>query len=293
MNIIIITPNVLPIGHEIHISRVIIFDLLCKGLISQNDTIIAMKDRKFFYKKIFSNTLSIEEAKTKDFSHCTVLDISPYSSTLLFDTIPILKQLNYDYLNSNYKTPEFIEKCKQFNFYSIDKIKNKFGYNFIDTNKFILIHHRYGADLVHLHTIINKINEEYFIVVFNNKPEFLKNNIIRENTYFTNNLKLYASLMNLQNCVLFISEWSGGGQLAQYCYNGIILYYYLHYADPVIYNRNLFNLPLTNLDDLLQLSNTCIHKAYDCKIISNCKIIMHDNAEELANNLHKYINNHF
>lgn len=127
------------LGHEIHILRVIIFDLLCKGLISQNDIIITMKDRKFFYEKIFSNTSSIEEARTKDFSHRIVLDINPYRTTLLFDTIPILKQ---------------------FNFYSISEIMNKF--------KYIFIHHRHDTNFVYLHIIINKIDEKYFIINFLN-----------------------------------------------------------------------------------------------------------------------------
>jgi hypothetical protein len=42
---------------------------------------------------------------------------------------------------------------------------------------------------------------------------------------------LYASYLNNDKCKLFISEWSGGGQLSQYCYDGKIMYYFNQYTD--------------------------------------------------------------
>ena len=40
---------------------------------------------------------------------------------------------------------------------------------------------------------------------------------------------MYASFLNNTNCNLLISEWSGGGQLSQYCFNNKVIYYFHHY----------------------------------------------------------------
>jgi hypothetical protein len=42
---------------------------------------------------------------------------------------------------------------------------------------------------------------------------------------FINDISVYASLMNDARCKAVITEFSGGGQLAQYCHNEKILYY--------------------------------------------------------------------
>ncbi|AYV80245.1 MAG: hypothetical protein Gaeavirus20_10, partial [Gaeavirus sp.] len=74
---------------------------------------------------------------------------------------------------------------------------------------------------------------------------------------------LYASFLSNTNCKLLISEWSGGGQLSQYCFNGKTLYYFDNYAShdyEIHYLQYQFHANLLNN----------IFNCWDFKSTTNC-----------------------
>ena len=97
------------------------------------------------------------------------------------------------------------------------------------------------------------------------------------NLYHINNLQLYCKLLNNDNCKLFISEWSGGGQLAQYCYNGKIMYYFSSYnpLDYVINNKN---------HEARSISNNYFQN-WDFKSTTKCIREYYNNINDLVHNI--------
>jgi hypothetical protein len=103
--------------------------------------------------------------------------------------------------------------------------------------------------------------------------------LIHKNLVFIDNLQLYASYLNHEKCKLFISEWSGGGQLSQYCYSGTILYYFNHYKSYEYLNK---------IDELTKKAiSTTYHESWDFKNPNNSSIKMYENLDSLLNNLPK------
>jgi hypothetical protein len=221
MEIIVSKPDILhgghgfvnPLGHEIHITRFILFDMLNKGVISNNVKIITLtEDRFFLYNKQFKN---VHRFENYNFGN-QVLDLTFYSTIGTQNIqIPEFKTLCYN-LNKFEKSFKFIDYINDMDFCEIN------------IEKFILIHIRVVKSQPKQHQllkIIDKIKNGLPIVVFCSIDLNLKLNGV----LFINNLQLYASYLNNKNCELFISEWSGGGQLAQYCCNCNIFYYFDNY----------------------------------------------------------------
>lgn len=281
------------LGHEIHITRIILLDLLCKNIISDNDIVVTCSDRIFLYDKIFHNTITTQQYNKLDKDKYNIIDIRIYLDTRTFYTIPKLAEMNYNYEASEYLTPEFIRKCRQINFYSIDEIKNLHNLTFVDNEKYIVIHHRYVhrgtnvevCNIEHLKYILNsisKINNKYKIIVFSRNINNLRNELTEYNSlYFINDLRLYASIMALPNCELVIGEWSGGTQLSQYCTNNQVLYFFDTYSVTRSY-MNILNL-------LRYESTKKICNAWDFRSCTDCKVYMYHDSIDLANNLHKHI----
>lgn len=291
--IIIVTKHFIHLGHEIHILRIILLDLYCKKIVSNEDIIIIdTKDRLFLYDKIFNNIIFFDEYDKMDKSNYEIIDISPYFTTMNHDTILELKKFNYDIATSKYKTNKFIEICQRINYFNINEIKQLFEFPFIDKEKFIIIHHRYDCDINYLIIILEsiyKLTTKYKIIIFNNNPNDLKSKLSYNNVFVINNLRLYASLLNLMNCILVIGEWSGGSQLSQYCCHCDILYYYNFYGHTIPYYNNLFNINVTSHDELLSISNNSITMIYDYKICSDCKFFFYDDIYTLCNNITKHL----
>ena len=68
--------------------------------------------------------------------------------------------------------------------------------------------------------MILKLNIKVYI--FTNVIEMFENN---ENVVTINDVHTYATLMNHNKCLAVVSEYSGAGQLSQYCHNKEIYYY--------------------------------------------------------------------
>lgn len=215
------------IGHEIHINRFILIDLLLQNIIDIN-TIIVIKneDRKFLYDSIFNNVIFYDNYKTFNIKNYIIIDLLIYLSTTYNILTHNLKSLNFSF-NTNYLNDKnFIDNINKFNFNIVNYSLNNNYYTF-SKDKFILIHSRYNNnDYIKIIEKIRLLNNNMNIVVF--KKDIIFDNI--QNVYYINNLQLYCKLLNNNNCILFISEWSGGGQLSQYCYNGKIMYYFSFYS---------------------------------------------------------------
>jgi len=255
------------LGHEIHLTRIILLDLLAKDIIKADKVkIYTMKDRIFLYSKIFKY---VYDFNTKPDDNLNDLDLTPYLTTQLNDTTQSLKNLNYDMSISKDRTPKFLEYATMLDFYYIDT-----------NNKFVIIHARNNGKTDNLQSIINVFlnKTSYDIVIFS-----MSNNINYEKDKritFITNLKVYASYLNNKYCELVISEWSGGGQLAQYCCNSKIIYYYHTYPPDYI----------NNFQEILNKTNTSdslIHPDWDFKNCTNLKIMHVPNSDSLL----LYINN--
>ena len=176
--LIVIPPQHL--GHEIHVGRCVVVDMLVNNFLSPADgdcIITGIPDRRFLYESLFG-------------LH-NVYDFSFENSIL-------------------------------------EIVNSKFPF-------FIVIHHRYDASIDNLRAIVNSLPPELPKIIFSNSSKVLKNYFVNSDSLlsFTDDLRIYASLLKSEKCKLLITEWSGAGQLAQYILGrqGGIWYYYDYYQD--------------------------------------------------------------
>ena len=270
-----------PLGHEIHITRYILFDLLQKNLINLNSTIVTLyEDRFFLYNKTFQNVITWDDyVNNKKNNNITEIDLTYYSYvSTQNEQIEVFNKLNYR-LNLFERTEQFIKYINDINFYNLT---NNSCYSDIVKEKFIVIHCRTNIINVSkdksesLLKIINKLKEicNLKIVVFS-----VENiNINLENVYFIKNLQIYASFLNHKNCNLFISEWSGGGQLSQYCCNSKIIYYFDNYVS------NDYEIHYINYQNNADLKNN-IFGCWDFKSTTNCERFYYKTIDIMLENI--------
>uniref|UniRef100_A0A6C0LC97 Uncharacterized protein n=1 Tax=viral metagenome TaxID=1070528 RepID=A0A6C0LC97_9ZZZZ len=268
------------LGHEIHLTRFILLDLLQKNLIDTNTFIVTLtNDRFFLYNKIFNNVINWSDYENNLlYKNEKTIDLTYYSRWDTKDNqINELIELKYNFNQFN-KTEKLIEYINNINFINLNCDAK---YLDIINKKFIIIHNRFKTDTNKLSLVIDKIreNNNINIVVFSMNND---NNNYGDNVIFINNLQVYASFLNHPNCSLFISEWSGGGQLAQYCYNGKILYYFDNYAS---HDYEIIYEELQNGAN----NSTNIWNAWDFKTTTNCERKYYKTYGEMLNNLIKYI----
>jgi hypothetical protein len=217
------------LGHELFFTRKIVLILLSNNLITNDKYVIvtANNDRKFLYDKIFNNVLNFNEFIMKKVSHDDVFNICPYLSTMLHSTLPCLNKLGLgeETLISN----QIFEK------YNTETMKRlSCSMNFVDLNNtpfenviksvFFVIHIKTETKyLDYIYKIIDTfgINSVIFTQLHSIPDKYLK----------TSNLQVYASLLNSSNCIFLLTEWSGGGQLSQFCCKSTVLYYYDSYPE--------------------------------------------------------------
>lgn len=255
------------LGHELFFTRKIALILLVNQLIDKDYCIVTCNDdRKFLYTNIFSKVITyldfikFHESNPNKF----VIDLRPYLSTVERNVINDLKKLslpenllinNNIFLNCNSSALnqlacniEFIdligEESESFITRESRLTEVKYGVD-IDTyasiqgpfsdiikNNFIIIHIRSTSKYVnYLLSIIDKLNVSCII--------FTQLNNIPKKYHQTSNLQVYASLLNNKNCLAILSEWSGGGQLSQFCCHGKILYYFDHYPESYFNDKEL------------------------------------------------------
>jgi hypothetical protein len=249
------------LGHEIHITRCIIIDMLLQNFINKHDVIIVgNNDKKFLYNILFDNVLTCHEFNWNLYNHIDLTMFTLYATSQDYH-----KNFNIITPSKPYLTYEFKERLL-----SIEYCHVKCD------EKFVLIHQRFNDSIDNLKCICKKIKEVYGtikIIVFNNAIEKLEP---LENTIFINNLQTYASYLHHPNCILFISEWSGGGQLSQYCYSGKILYYFNFYNVPDFIGRE---------KEFIELASISYFDNWDWKNPNHCCIQLFKNVNEMIDNL--------
>jgi hypothetical protein len=300
------------LGHEIHISRFILLDMLHNNYITSDDTIVTLyEDRKFLYTNLFktviiykefllistnssqikilnlcelSYTPHITEDRLKQFENISNYPIRTYIPEYVFNNYNLTKPLvlarsehNFDYLLNNINYPDISD----------------FAHH--TQSKFIVIHHRV-ITINQPHHI--KKNIEYYNTILTNLINSVKckyntififsineyDNIKSDNIIYINKLDIYASLLAHTNCDGIISEWSGGGQLSHYCHNNKVLYYFDHYSE---------NNYCVDKDNLIALANHGIYDAFDFHKTRELQLFMYKTINDLLfylNNLN--IDNH-
>jgi len=278
INIIIVCSgeNVECLGHEIHITRCIIIDMLLKGYIKNNDIIVTKKDRKFLYTLLFNNVIDINDFKNIELNDTyNIINLNEY-------TIDAATGNTTNYKNFIFNKKYYTEEFKN-NLLNIEYIDTKYDDNY--NNDYVLIHHRYTDNIDNLKKICYKIHNVYGpdtnIIIFNNNINNLST-ISNKNIILIDNLQIYASYLNGYNskykCKLFITEWSGGGQLSQYCYSGNSLYYFNIYYAAIDYINMLDNIKENSM-------NQTYFDWWDFKNPSNSNFKIFINLDELLNNI--------
>jgi hypothetical protein len=296
------------LGHEIHISRYILLDMLHQHYITYLDTIVTLyADRKFMYSVLFNNVITYDE-------FLVVLQISApiqtlnlcmlsYTPTITEDRLKQFEDISnypirtyipehiFNYCNLN--KPAVLARCE----HNFDYLLNHMNYTDISQfahhtqSKFIVIHHRVVTKNQPGHVIkddsecdniltrlINSVKHKYAtIFVFINKEI---NHIQTENVIYINKLDIYASLLAHNNCNGIISEWSGGGQLSHYCHSNRVFYYFDHYAE---------NNYCVYKDNYIIAAKQGIYDAFDFHKTRELQLIMYKNIDELILYLNTYV----
>jgi len=254
------------LGHEIHLSRFILFDMFYKKYIDDNCIIVTVnEERKFLYNNVFKNIISYNKFTELNINNEQMINIWPFMVSLKSDIdkyyIDLFKkQCHYPIENiiNNKLSRDIDYLLKNINYPEITDCS-------LNEKKFFMLHHRVIFKLFNN----NKIDINYDItnkIIDFLSENFKDTNIIifcsDKNIIFKNNVKcvnciaLYASLLKDINCLAIISELSGGGEFAQYCHNNII-YHYTNSYDVYEINSNLQLLQSNlNLHDKWNLHGT-------------------------------------
>lgn len=283
------------LGHEIHVGRSIVVDMVCKGVLNQSygDCVMTgLPDRRFFYESLldaknvfdFSLVPGIQQPirppkNTSDylslassvfteielFSNHQVVNLTAYAlppTYCTFDTSEEMAAVGYA-VPERYWGPAYIEHAHKFNLLSELQINQLVP---SALSLFIMIHHRYNAPVEKLTKIIDSLPRELVKIIFtSNSVELQRQLINRPNLIFTEDLKTYSSLLHDSRCKLLITEWSGAGQIAQYTLGpqGGIWFYYDHYPD-------IFNFTMTHKIWELNARLGNYFNCWDFKIASGC-----------------------
>lgn len=251
------------LGHELHVGRSIVIDMLCQKSISPDlgDCILTgLPDRKFFYESLFpmNQVFDFSEINELPFSPIPPKSASEYQliSTNFYNSIESLSKFHVinlsDYalpppyctfktseemMQIGYDVPDYfwndtyIEFANSFNFLNHQRINEIIPEI---NNLFIIIHHRYNASIDKLSKLISELPVELNKIIFNSNTKIVSSQLENfPNLIFIENLQAYASLLRDPRCKLLITEWSGAGQIAQYTLGpqGGVWYYYDHYSD--------------------------------------------------------------
>lgn len=241
------------LGHEIHLGRYILLDMLNDNYIdNHNYTIVTSKiERKFLYSKLFNKIISYDDFIKLNENDKNIINIWPFLNA-------IKENISKNYIDEFKKKSNYpIEKVlfKEINVIKIKGLLNLIDYQVIEYNnlikeKFIVIHHRVidynkisNNDINKNNIITQKIidylfnNFNYNIIVFSSDIDIKFNCQDLTRIKYINSLSLYCSLLNNDNCQCLISELSGGGEIGQYCHNKLIIHYNNSYYPIEVYEK--------------------------------------------------------
>lgn len=277
------------LGHEIHLGRLILLDMLHNNYIDENDVIVTCEDRFLLYKKIFKHVITPNQYLKNDFINTNdviVLQIWPF-------VVSKASELNDYYIKDfeskiNYPIRQKLYERFERNF---DVLISKIDFpiipdTFLPNKKFVIIHLRslttlknnnnFDINYVILLRIVSKIKNKYpHLDIY----VFCSQNITLDipNIKVINKLDIYAALMHHDYCKAVISELSGGGEFAQYCHNNKIYLYGNSYA----------NLPTNVIDNISLIQNEqLIHTNWNMHGITNASLRWYLSVNELLEDLH-------
>jgi hypothetical protein len=294
------------LGHEIHVGRNIVVDMCSKGILSSalGDCVMTgLADRRFLYETLFAPhqvydfsmvpglPQPIKPPKSPSeylllpssffnaidaFAEFQIVNLSGYSlppTYCTFGTSDEMQAVGYTVPDA-YWNERYLEYAKKFNFSTAQEINT---YIPITTPVYIVIHHRYNASIENLKRMLNSLPPALKKVIFTSNLLDLSSQLNEfQNTFFTDELKSFASLLNDPRCKLLISEWSGAGQVAQYTLGpqAGVWYYYDHYAD-------IYNFTMTHKIWELNAKLGNYFNCWDFKNISGCDIQHYSSFESL------------
>jgi hypothetical protein len=171
-------------------------------------------------------------------------------------------------------------------------------YKLVIKNDFTVVHFRFEMvnnssgiqnSFKNLLKIIDKIREytDNVIVIFCSKlpNDIIQKNLVEcKNIVIIDNLQHYASFLSNTKCKLLISEWSGGGQLSQYCFDGKIIYYFDYYPS------NDYELRFYDYQKYANLPNN-IFSCWDFKTTKKNVREYYKTLDLMISNLSKNFNN--
>jgi hypothetical protein len=275
------------LGHELHLARFFLFDLLQKNKITLDDIVVTMKkDRFFLYDKMFKNTITWDDYCINHINEkSTVLNLVEYSKGLPIKPPTLeFEKINY-HCDQFEKTPILDNWIKEINLFNLNEMTE---YKNLLNDDFIVIHVRskFGEQWCNfkessskLPKIIEKIREktQKNIILFSFKPL----NCSFENVYYINDLKILASFLSKETCKLFLSEWSGAGQLSQYCCNSKVVYYFDAY--PSMNYENIY------IEAQKSANGKDPYSFFDFKCVTNCERFYYKTYDQMLENLHAFI----
>lgn len=210
-------------GHDLHITRLIIFDLLNKEIINSNDTIIITKERQFLYDNIFKNVITFNEFVEKLNSNEVIFNGNEviflpilvgnfFNNKLDINNNILKKNFNYDINNSEYWNEKLVNKILNIKKYNTSEELNK-----LIENKFIVFVIRTKTEndlciehLNQLKLIREKTNNKYKVILFCLKDSKI-DEIINKDLYDfkIKNIHEFITLIINDNCFYLLGEISG------------------------------------------------------------------------------------
>lgn len=237
------------LGHELHMSRIIVLDLVSRGFVSpEKIKIITQPDRFFLYTGLFSDVhdarsyLTAEDGGDDLCATSITVDLTAYMrchniSYGIVEPCP-LDKLGYRFKSTGWNTRELrqlSERAIELAPLPPPHVEAPFlvvHFRFVETNST----DDAKTQMFKLRQLVEACRSVFpttKIIVFWNPVEHedaLKGCLAKDpNLVWTRDLHTYASYLGHPNCLLFLSEWSGGGQISQYVSSALLLYYFDYY----------------------------------------------------------------
>tara|TARA_Y100000389_G_C17471290_1_gene531388 strand:- start:7360 stop:8385 length:1026 start_codon:yes stop_codon:yes gene_type:complete len=217
-------------GHDLHISRIIVFDMLNNEIINNRDVLIVDDDRQFLYNQTFPNVINFKNfiLKYQNKVNDNNLVFLPHvvEDLLYCRTNNSLMKYNYDVYNELYWNNKLIEKIK-----NISKFKLDVNFqNMVEKDKFIIFivrsfnHREIDIQYVDYIKKLMDVRQDFKVILFCAYP----GNLQIKGDYIINNIQELSTLLLCNNCTYLIGETSGLLEMS----------YYYHHDD-----LNIFQFP--------------------------------------------------
>lgn len=253
------------LGHEIHITRIIVLKELTEKKLSNDDIIVTSTDRKFLYNKIFKTVLDFKELQDNEekYKNAKSLYYTKYASLV---SVPEVVNIRFF---PETESPEFVRLAiNEIDYYNDLNIKNTFVIFHVRN----LIEHDMQTnternDIIETITKVIPSNVDIYIFCNQNFEYEIKLKRINRVVNIVSELRLYASLLKNEKCICVIGPCSGGTELIQYCSAGCFTVFYQN-------KKEIQN-------DFITLQGYLLDKYFMCTNLSRTKIYYFDSFSQL------------